>query len=153
MTPIGSSHARLQEGRVSALIERADEWCAKNGCIDLDGIEDLVHRAGSDGSVTRDEASDLNFVRVHYADKLTKDAAFALDHFLSNWISAAIHDQAKRDKEKAREKKAQDQIERIEAHHDYLREWRAEVDQRMRALDIDDKQRVMITQFFNLKHD
>ena len=115
--------------------------------------DDLVHRASADGSVTRDEAGDLNWVRVHYADKMTKDAAFALDHFLGNWISSAIHDQMQRDKDKAREKKAEAQIERIEQYHDNLRDWRAEVDKRMRALDIDDKQRVMITQFFNLKRD
>jgi len=138
---------------ISQLRSMADAKVQEKGQLDLHDVDEMMHRASSDGSVTRDEAGDLNWVRVHYADKMTKDAAFALDHFLSNWISGAIHDQMQRDKDKAREKKAQDQIERIEQHHENLREWRVEVDQRLRALEVDDKQRVVISQFFNLKHD
>ncbi|MBN2359601.1 MAG: hypothetical protein JXR83_09095 [Deltaproteobacteria bacterium] len=121
--------------------------------LNRDDIVEMMHRASPRGPMSREMASGFNYLRVHYADRMSKDAAFGLDQYLSNWISAAIQEQTKRDKDKAREKKAQSQIERIEQHHEYLREWRAEVEQRMRALEIDDKQRVVISQFFNLRHD
>ncbi|MFH1811025.1 MAG: hypothetical protein ABIJ09_19950 [Pseudomonadota bacterium] len=127
---------------------------AKDGVFDRSDVEALLSRAKSDGEVTTVEAKDLSFVREEYAGIMTKDAASFLDGFLSSWIADQIgREMRKREKEKEREKKIESHIERIDDGLEALQRWRDEVDQRMRAMDVDDKQRVMISSFFNLKRD
>lgn len=127
---------------------------AKNGVFDTSDVKDLIGRARADGVVTTDEAKDLSFIRTQYADIMDKDAAGTLDTFLSSWIAdQMLAEQRKAAKEKEREKKATAQVERIDTHLEMLDEWRKEVDQRLKDMQIDTKTRVMITNFFNLKHD
>ena len=127
---------------------------AQNGVFNKADVQALLQRAKADGSVSKTEAVDLSFVREQYSGIMTKDAANALDGFLSNWISDQIAREArKQSKEKAREKKIEGQIEKIETEISHLQDWRAEVDQRMRSMNVDDKQRVIISSFFNLRQD
>lgn len=125
---------------------------ARDGVFDKQDVEALLKRAGADGTVTKAEAEDLSFVRERYDDIMDVEAASFLDNFLSTWIADEMaRAQRKRAKEKEGEKKAEAQIEKIEVQLDQLRDWREKVDQRLRDLQVDDKQRVLLTNFFNLK--
>jgi len=117
--------------------------------LDDEDIKALMGRTSLDGPMTRDEARKLNWLRVHYADHMAHHTAFALDKFLSTWVATAIRNQLQEAKDKEREKKAEAQIEKIEKHHDELRQMREDADKLMREWGIDGRLRFMVTEVFN----
>lgn len=149
--PVSIQHRK--QALMSELRSMAEQR-AQKGVFTKTDVQELLQRARQDGSVSKTEAVDLSFVRERYSDIMTRDAAVMLDGFLSNWISDQIAREARKQaKEKEREKKIEGQIERIDFHLEELQQWRTEVDQRMRSMDVDDKQRVLISTFFNIRHD
>ena len=119
--------------------QMAASMVREDGQIDKSDVKDLMRRAVADGHLDKKCAKDLVWVRERYADKFT---AAALD-VMNSVVGAFVEDEVKRMKEHERSRKIERHVAEIEHRIDLLK-----LDKKLRAMDVDTKQRFMITNMF-----
>lgn len=133
-----ASHRKLLEMKLD-IRQMADRMVQDEGKIDLDGVKAMLSRATEGGKVDQKCMKDLAYVRERYKDKFT---AVALK-VLSGALGPFIADQMKKMKEKERQSKIDRQVLKLEEHQEFLKK-----DRKLRDMDVDAKQRVLLTSFF-----
>jgi hypothetical protein len=119
--------------------QMADKLVQEDGKIDKSDVKALLQRATASGSLTKKDADDLDYVRTRYKDKFTSAALTAMNTVLG----AFVQDEIKRMQEDQRKKKIEKHLVEIEERIEYLLK-----DRKMRDMNIDDKQRVLIKDIF-----
>lgn len=119
--------------------QMAADMVKKDGEIDQGDVKDLLRRATAGGKLDHKCATDLKFVRERYKDSFTAEALSILSFVMAPFVE----EEMKRMKEEQRRSKIDKQILAIEERITHLK-----LDQKLRDLEVDTKQRFMITNLF-----
>lgn len=139
MKPLSSTPDTRLDMMKMDIRQMAAQLVADEGKIDKADVRAMLQRASANGRLSTKDAEDLQFVREHYKDKFTAAALAAVDTVLG----AFVQDEIKRMQEEQRKKKIDRHVALIEERILYLLK-----DRKLRDMEIDIKQRVLIKDIF-----
>lgn len=129
---------RLLDLRVN-IRQMAEGMVKEDGQIDKHDVKDLLRRATAGGKLDRKCAEDLVWVRERFADRFTSAAL----EVMNSVVGAFVDEEIKRMKEADRRRKIDRQLLAIEESIEWTK-----MDRKLRDMEVDTRQRFMITNLF-----